>query len=112
MARAFKQCLERRVQVNHRAAAAQTTSIVLDQHGAATGREHNIPVTRQFFDYCRFALAKPDFAFNLENERYRRPGARFDLMVRIEEGFVQERGERTANGGFARARSRAIGEEA
>jgi hypothetical protein len=92
------------LQVDHRTAVFQCGSVIRSQNRAASCGDDQIAVTGEIGNNPRFAIAKPLFALNIENQRDPDAGAGFDLMVSIDKRPLQPTCKLSANRGFSSAR--------
>src|SRR3546814_18843675 len=76
---------DRRVQIDDITVRRQYAPTVGIEHGTATGRQHNAVAHCQFGNHLAFALSEAGFAFALEDIRNIDAGARFDLVIAVDE---------------------------
>ena len=90
------------VEVHDVSTPAKVATILSIEYRATARREHNIIHFRQITDCGRLTLAKPLLTLFLEDEGNIDAGARFHLIVTIDEGQVQGPCEMPAHGGLSR----------
>lgn len=103
MTGALQDAADTRAQINHDSTILEVFAILRFQDRAATRREYDVRLPRQVSDHFGFALTKAGLAFDFKDQRDRGAGTRLDLMVRIDETFVEFFGQGAADGSLAGA---------
>ena len=103
MAQAAEQLFGRRAQVDDGRRRAQRLPVGVTQNGATAGGQNHVRTREQFAENGLLDIAKPRFAFALEELADRAADLFFEFGVGVGEAKVQATGEVSADGGFATA---------
>ena len=95
--------IDRGRKVHNHTALREHPAVVLFDHGAAPGRQHDRVQARQAFDGLLFADPEAGLALLLENERDIHAGPGLDVGVAVVKGKAQHAREMAPHGGLTRA---------